>query len=199
MSPRKPSDIRSRLVDAGIELFRRNGYVATTVDEICSAAGVTKGAFFHHFATKEVLAVECLRAWDELAAGLGVGGDDASRPDPVDRLMGHMEFFIGLFEKPDMLKSCLAGTTAQEVSETHPILREAANTCLVNARQRFQRMLDEAFAARGLTADTAGLATLWVATIQGALIMHKASQDVSVIRASLGQVKKYIAALLNVH
>jgi AcrR family transcriptional regulator len=45
-----------------IELARRNGYTATTVDEICTAAGLTKGAFFHHFPSKEALAAErCYR------------------------------------------------------------------------------------------------------------------------------------------
>lgn len=48
---------RARLLDAAVETIRTKGYSATTVDELCAAAGVTKGAFFHHFDTKEDLAV----------------------------------------------------------------------------------------------------------------------------------------------
>jgi TetR/AcrR family transcriptional repressor of nem operon len=54
--PAPATSARDKIVAAAIDLFRRNGYVATTVDEICAAAGVTKGAFFHHFESKEDLA-----------------------------------------------------------------------------------------------------------------------------------------------
>jgi TetR/AcrR family transcriptional repressor of nem operon len=47
---------KRKLVEAGIKLVRAQGYNATTVDDICAAAGVTKGGFFHYFKSKEELA-----------------------------------------------------------------------------------------------------------------------------------------------
>ena len=44
-------------------LVRRQGYAATSVDEICAAAGVSKGAFFHHFASKEALGIAAAEQW----------------------------------------------------------------------------------------------------------------------------------------
>lgn len=44
-------------LDLEVDVIRAQGLHATTVDDLCAAAGVTKGAFFHHFATKEALAV----------------------------------------------------------------------------------------------------------------------------------------------
>ncbi len=61
---------RTRLIDAAHQLVRRKGYAATSVDEICSAAGVTKGAFFHHFASKEALGVAAAEQWTARAAPL---------------------------------------------------------------------------------------------------------------------------------
>jgi AcrR family transcriptional regulator len=46
---------RDALVDAALELFGRGGYAATSIDEIVAAAGVTKGAMYHHFVDKEAL------------------------------------------------------------------------------------------------------------------------------------------------
>ena len=46
-------DARTKLLDAALAVIRAKGYAATSVDELCAAAGVTKGAFFHHFKTKE--------------------------------------------------------------------------------------------------------------------------------------------------
>ena len=46
-------DARPALLDAALSVFRAQGYAGTSVDDLCRAAGVTKGAFFHHFASKE--------------------------------------------------------------------------------------------------------------------------------------------------
>ncbi len=46
---------REKLLDAARRVIREKGYSAATVDDLCRAADVTKGAFFHHFDSKEVL------------------------------------------------------------------------------------------------------------------------------------------------
>ena len=48
----KPS-AKDKLLDAAVHVVRQKGYAATSVDDFCKAAGVTKGAFFHHFESKE--------------------------------------------------------------------------------------------------------------------------------------------------
>ncbi|MCA9773881.1 MAG: helix-turn-helix transcriptional regulator, partial [Myxococcales bacterium] len=58
MTPRNDSGItRERLLGAAQELMMEKGYAATSVDQICARAGLTKGSFFHHFRGKEDLAV----------------------------------------------------------------------------------------------------------------------------------------------
>ena len=57
LPPPKTPNARAKLLRAALGVIRVKGYSATSVDELCAAAGVTKGAFFHHFATKEALAV----------------------------------------------------------------------------------------------------------------------------------------------
>jgi AcrR family transcriptional regulator len=54
---------RAQLLQAAQKLFAKNGYDATGVAEICSLAGVSKGAFYHHFPTKQVLFLELLKSW----------------------------------------------------------------------------------------------------------------------------------------
>ena len=83
--------------------------------------------------------------------------------DPVQKLLAAIDFLSDVFQRPDVQKSCLAGTTVQEVSETNPVLRDAAQSCFVKAKAFFQSMLDEACRSRGVKLDTASLAHHWYA------------------------------------
>jgi TetR/AcrR family transcriptional repressor of nem operon len=185
-----------KIIAAAIDLFRRNGFVATTVDEICAAAGVTKGAFFHHFESKEALAETCLAAWNCQMQGLVSGAPFQALTDPAEKLLGCLDFLICVFENPRVMKSCLAGTTVQEVSETHPTLRDAAQTCFASAEQQLADLLAAACRAKRRKLDAAGLAKLWMATVQGSLVLYKASRDETVIGNNLRQVREYVRMLL---
>ena len=177
MAKSSGENARDTLIGVGTELMRRSGYVGTTVDEICSAAGVTKGAFFHHFPSKEALATECLRKWQDQMATLHLSAAYQSIEDPVEKVLASIDFMAEVFRQPDVQKSCLAGTTVQEISETNPVLREAAQTCFVQGEAYFKSLLDDACRSCHQTLDTASLARHWLGTIQGSLLLWKASRD----------------------
>ena len=68
-SPQRQS-AKQVLLNAALNVIRAKGYSATTVDHLCHAAGVTKGAFFHHFASKEALAVAAADHWSAITGNL---------------------------------------------------------------------------------------------------------------------------------
>jgi len=68
VAPRQ--DSRTRLLDAALILVRSRGYAATRVDDICAAAGVTKGSFFHHFKGKDDLALAAVTHWADTTGAL---------------------------------------------------------------------------------------------------------------------------------
>src|SRR3974390_29647 len=86
------SDARTRLLDAAIHAIRAQGYSATTVDDICRAAGLTKGAFFHHFKSKDDLALAAAAHFSEMAEQLFGGAPYRQLADPLDRLLGYVDF-----------------------------------------------------------------------------------------------------------
>ena len=59
----RSEETRSNILDASISLFASQGFERTTVAEICSKAGVSKGAFFHHFPTKQDVFMQVLENW----------------------------------------------------------------------------------------------------------------------------------------
>ena len=57
---------RGKILDAALMVIRAKGYTATTVDDLCAASDVTKGAFFHHFKSKDDLAIAAADYWSEM-------------------------------------------------------------------------------------------------------------------------------------
>jgi AcrR family transcriptional regulator len=54
---------RKHIVDSALALFSQKGYATTSVAQICDRAQVSKGAFYHHFETKQALFLELLQTW----------------------------------------------------------------------------------------------------------------------------------------
>lgn len=85
---------REQLLAAALHLFTRHGYEATRVAEICAAAGLSKGAFYHHFASKQAVFLTLLQQWvgglDSVFAVSGLQGESAA-----ERLLA----MTGMFER----------------------------------------------------------------------------------------------------
>ena len=113
-------DAKPKLLDAAVDVIRARGYSATTVDDICEAAGVTKGAFFHHFESKEELAVSAARYFASMSDHLFSTAPYRVLADPVDRLLAYVEFRKALLQGELPEFTCLHGTMVQEAYRKHP-------------------------------------------------------------------------------
>jgi TetR/AcrR family transcriptional repressor of nem operon len=200
MPPGKsPLGAKPKLLDAAVDVIRARGYSATTVDDICEAAGVTKGAFFHHFAAKEDLAVAAARHFSSRADGLFSTAPYRKLVDPVERLLGYVEFRKALMQGPLPEFTCLLGTMVQEAYQTHPAIRQACKRALDEHVAMLES--DIAAALRTYGGDeqwSAGsLAIYMQAVIQGAFILAKAHKGPAVAAACLDHLRRYIQTLFN--
>jgi AcrR family transcriptional regulator len=59
----RSEETRARILEAAIKLFSNHGYNKSSVDDICSEAGISKGAFYHHFQSKQALFLALLDSW----------------------------------------------------------------------------------------------------------------------------------------
>jgi len=79
----RSQETRSRILAAAEQSFAERGYDVTSVDSICHAAGVSKGAFYHHFPSKGSVFVALLNAWlaelDRQFAAMQTGGESVPR------------------------------------------------------------------------------------------------------------------------
>jgi AcrR family transcriptional regulator len=59
----RSEETRARIIDSAMKLFSSRGYNTTSVDDICAEAGISKGAFYHHFESKQALFLALLDGW----------------------------------------------------------------------------------------------------------------------------------------
>jgi TetR/AcrR family transcriptional repressor of nem operon len=192
-------DARPRLLDAAIHLIRAQGYSATTVDDICRAAGLTKGAFFHHFKSKEDLAVTAAAHFSEMAERLFGGAPYGELADPLDRLLGYIHFRSAIIAGPIPEFTCLLGTMVQEAYETHPAIRRACETYIgVHAAGVAEDIaLAKALYAPEASWSAESLALYTQAVLQGAFVIAKAKGGPEVARECVAHLRRYIEFLFH--
>src|SRR5215470_2443416 len=117
-------DARTRLLDAAMQVIRAEGYAAASVGDICRAAELSKGAFFHHFNGKADLALATAAHFSQMAEQLFGAAPYRQHADPLDRLLGYVDFRSALLTGPIANFTCLLGTMVQEAYATHPAIRD---------------------------------------------------------------------------
>ncbi len=190
-------EARRRLLDAACHLIRAKGYAATTVDDLCAAASVTKGAFFHHFRTKEALGEAVALDWAESVASLFGSSPYHQVKDPRDRVLAYVEQRKALVAGTFPEFTCLAGTLVEEVYDTSPTIRSACATAILGHASSLEPDIQAALEACGLEEDVsaASLARHTQAVIQGAFVVAKAAGDPAVARESIGHLERYLRLL----
>ncbi len=195
-SSAKP-DARSKLLEAALTVIRTKGYSATTVDELCAAAGVTKGAFFHHFKTKDELGVAAADHWSATTSAMFAAAPYHTHSDPLDRVLAYIDFRKALLQGGVPEFTCLVGTMVQETYETAPDIRDACNRSISGHAATLVADIEAAMAARGMTPQwtAASLALHTQAVLQGAFILAKAKSAAEVAAESVDHLRRYIELL----
>jgi len=189
---------KEKLVEAGIATVRYKGFSATSVDEICAAAGVTKGAFFHHFESKEALAVAAAGAWTNIAEQRIFTLPDWVRiADPLERLIGHSG--SRLCRCACQVEACASfvGRQWQEPYTGSDPIRAACAASITAYAERLAEDIQQAIDRYGTLYDVTalGLAFHIQAVLQGAFILAKAKASPEIARDSVAHLKRYVLML----
>ncbi len=193
-------DARERLLTAALGLIRAKGYSATSVDELCAAAGVTKGAFFHHFKSKDDLAIAAAEHWTEMTGALFASAPYHDHADPLDRVLAYIDFRRSLLRGEVAAFTCLAGTMLQEAFETRPAVRDACAESIHRHASLLAEDIGLAIEAHGIepngwTAQSLALHTQ--AVLQGAFILAKAEGGPGPALDSVAHLRRYVELLFD--
>jgi TetR/AcrR family transcriptional regulator, transcriptional repressor for nem operon len=192
-------DARTRLLEAARDVIRARGFAASSIDDLCKAAGVTKGAFFHHFENKEALGVAAAQYWAETTSAFFETAPHHDLDDPLDRLLGYIAFRKSIIEGDIAEFTCLVGTMTQEIYGSHPAIREACAASIFGHARTLEPDIAEAMTARRIEADWTpeSLARHIQAVLQGAFILAKAKGDHAVALECVDHLERYLTLLFS--
>jgi TetR/AcrR family transcriptional regulator, transcriptional repressor for nem operon len=190
-------DARKAILDAALALVRRQGWAATSIDHLCRTAGVTKGAFFHHFDSKEALGVAAARHWGTVTSGLFAQARYHQLDDPLARIQAYLDFRAELAHGPLEQITCFAGTTLQETFASSDAIRVACGDTIFEHAQRLEADFRAAIAQHppqeSVTAESLALYTQSV--LQGGFVIAKARGNNAPLLDAIAHLKRYLAML----
>ncbi len=143
---------REKLLDAGLQLLLERGYNGLGIQELLRTTQAPKGAFYHHFESKQDFALQVVdRYMEEVHQGLKLCLEDDSLP-PLERIRRFFELSRDKYSRDGYL-GCMLGGLGQELSGTHEAFRTRIEACFAFIADRFADCIEQA-RLRGEVADS---------------------------------------------
>lgn len=202
---RDATDTKRRILDAAQVQVLERGFAATSVDDIQKGAGISRGTFFYHFASKDDLARALIQRHAEMDHQLVeelMARAEKLASDPLHQALVFIALHEELFDEsaPDVA-GCLFASYTYEAGlfdkGTHALITGA----IEHWRTVFGGKLAEALLRhepRVVGVDPYLLADLAYGVFQGAFILWRTFGDSSVMAAHLRQVRTYLELLFGV-
>lgn len=182
-----PHDIPERLLSSGLALFLRQGYNATGIQALTDHAGVPKGSFYNHFASKDAFAAaivaryadQMLRSWERMMK--------TAPAEPMAAIRHVFAEMVAFHERSPRPTGCLIGNFAAEIALTSEACRQNLLAAQLGWRQRLAGLVAAAQARGDIRRDvdaTALSALVWAAW-EGALLRMKVEHSTAALRESV--------------
>ncbi len=202
--PRDGTPTRERLLDVAQKLVLERGFSATSVDAVIAGAGVTKGAFFHHFASKNALGGALMQRYadaDARSLETFLAAAEELSDDPAEQLLAFARMFeIASGDLPAIQSGCLFASYVYEAELDGEGTSELIAHSIGLWHARMLELLEAAARTHPpvVDVDLPSLADQVFATFQGGFILARGLGDPTRLRAQLAQLRQYLELLFGV-
>jgi TetR/AcrR family transcriptional regulator, transcriptional repressor for nem operon len=182
---------RRKIVEAAAPIFNKRGYEGSSLSDLMEATGLKKGGIYRHFSSKEELAAEAFdytweTAWNARLQHVN------EKANGIEKLKQLIASFID--HRSPVPGGCPILNTAIDADDGNPILRAHVAKALRSWLSRLQTIVDLA-RARGETqpsVDPQAVATLIVASLEGALMMSRIQRNDEALRRVQAHLNRYL-------
>jgi TetR/AcrR family transcriptional repressor of nem operon len=202
--PRDGTATREKLLDAAQRLVLDRGFAATSVDAVLAEAGMTKGAFFHHFRSKNALGralLERYAAADARTLDWFMAEAERVADDPAEQVVAFARLFeVAAGDLPQLQPGCLFVSFIYE----RELAGEDSDALIAHSiglwRARLLAKLEAATRTHPPAAevDLPSLADQVFTIFEGGFILARATKDATALRAQLAHLRQYLELLFGV-
>src|SRR5467141_3014030 len=187
----KGEQTRRKIVEAAAPIFNQHGYEGSSLNALMEATGLQKGGIYRHFASKEELAAEAFDYTWEAAWNARLLHVD-EKANGIEKLKQLIANFID--QRSPVPGGCPILNTAIDADDGNPVLRAHVAKALRSWLSRLQTIVGQA-QARGETrpgVDPKAVATLIVASLEGALMMSRIQRSDEARRRVQAHLNRYL-------
>jgi TetR/AcrR family transcriptional regulator, transcriptional repressor for nem operon len=172
------ANVSEQLIQSGLETVYINGFNASSVQDITAAAGVPKGSFYNHFASKEDFGVVAVQRYIQvLSPKLQILHDQNLAP--LERLRLFYGELIASLEAQQCQRGCLLGNFGAELSDQYPSIRSSVSQAFEGWTSLVSAVILEAQQNGSVTSSMTSdlLASFVINAWQGAAMRAKVEQS----------------------
>ncbi len=193
---------REKILDSANALIMNAGYGGTTVDEVIEKAGMTKGAFFYHFKTKEDLALSIIERYvqrDRIVLDGIIANAEKKNQDPVQQLFSIVDQYIDLLTIDPHPDGCLYAAFCYESGLLENRTMKPIQDAVLYWREKMSAKIDAATKAHPprTPIDGSALADTFLSTFEGGFVLARTLKQPHLIVEQLKQFRTLLAALFD--
>lgn len=179
---------RLKLLDTALDLFLAKGYPATTVDEICQAAGVSKGSFYHAFESKEALGFAVLEHYLRRVGEQLRDGPHTGIEEPRQRALAFLDHLVAVGGRV-WASGCLMGSFALDLAQISPAIRTAVKRTFDDVARGYAKALEPLFEGQDGRERAREFAEHYLVIIEGGIVLAKAYGEASYVTRALARFR----------
>jgi TetR/AcrR family transcriptional regulator, transcriptional repressor for nem operon len=187
----KGEQTRRKIVEAAAPIFNKRGYEGSSLNELMEATGLKKGGIYRHFSSKEELAAEVFDyTWEAAWNARLINVDEMA--NGIEKLRQLIANFVE--HRSPVAGGCPILNTAIDADDGNPVLRAHVTKALRLWLRRLQTIVDQA-QVRGEAqpgVDPKTVATLIVASLEGALMMSRIQRSDQALRRVQAHLDRYL-------
>lgn len=193
---REPEVTKEKILESAGILFNTQGYKATSLSDITVATGLTKGAIYRHFNSKDELENRSLhylsgRLMEKVRSVI------KGQPSAGLKLRAIFTFFNSYITDPPIAGGCPLLNAAIEADDTDPQLKAGALAILNNLRDSLIYILEKGKQHNQIKSDIDSdhYATIIIASLEGAIMMSKLRNDNTDIKKVISHLDKLVSQI----
>ncbi|MAZ73397.1 MAG: TetR family transcriptional regulator [Flavobacteriaceae bacterium] len=190
---RNAQTTRELILKESANLFNTQGYKATSISDITRATGLTKGAIYRHFDSKSDLEQQALRALGTLMF-TELGQDIQAAPTFQLKMDATFAFFEKYMHTPVYKGGCPLMNAAIEADDTNNALRQQTFQMLAQLKASLEKIITNGIVNKQVnaTTDASFYATIFIATLEGGIMMSKLERTTDAISKTILHLKKLV-------